>query len=338
MSDPGLPAALAAALSELAEGKSRLDLGRSARQISAGYRRTGTSSDNIRNEEGALAYAMSRMPATYAAIADVLGRVQEVTPDFLPASILDAGAGPGTASWAALAVWPALGEIFQVDHNPALLEIGAALAGADAPLALQAARRARGDLRGAAARTADLVVAGYALTEVADAELVEAALSLWSATEGTLVIVEPGTPRDYARLMTVRVALIAAGARVLAPCPHEQACPLVAPDWCHFAVRLPRRRDHMRLKAGVVPYEDEKFSYLAVSRADARRTASRVIKPPRETKFDVGLEICSATGIETRTVRKRDRDQFRQARRLRWGDGLMDGLRDENLQPDEGNE
>ena len=41
----------------------------------------------------ALAYAVARMPATYAACAAVFARLAEVVPDFRPTSLLDVGAG-----------------------------------------------------------------------------------------------------------------------------------------------------------------------------------------------------------------------------------------------------
>ena len=60
----------------------------------------------------------------------------------------------------------------------------------------------------------------------------------------TLLIIEPGTPAGYARMIALRSQLIASGAHVAAPCPHQAPCPLATPDWCHFAQRLPRSRAH----------------------------------------------------------------------------------------------
>jgi hypothetical protein len=37
-------------------------------------------------------------------------------------------------------------------------------------------------------------------------------------------------------------------------------------DWCHFSQRLPRSRDHMLLKDADVPFEDERYSYVVVTR------------------------------------------------------------------------
>ena len=119
---------------------------------------------------------------------------------------------------------------------------------------------------------ADLVVASYLVGELDRSRTSELAAMLWERTRDTLLVVEPGTPAGYARIIALRAQLIAQGAHVLAPCPHDKACPLVAPDWCHFAQRLPRSRDHMLMKDADVPFEDEKFSYVALSRVPAEDT------------------------------------------------------------------
>jgi ribosomal protein RSM22 (predicted rRNA methylase) len=64
---------------------------------------------SIRNDLDALAYAAVRMPATYAAIRASLEAAGEIIPDFAPRSLLDVGADPGTAAWAAQDLWPSIG-------------------------------------------------------------------------------------------------------------------------------------------------------------------------------------------------------------------------------------
>lgn len=309
----GLPPAIAAAIAARAEGFSRRELSERLARISERYRGQGTSGA-ITDEADAVAYALARMPATYAAVARVFDELTDRAPGWVPRSILDAGAGPGTATWAAREIWPDA-EAVLLDHNPALLAL------ADG-FGATGVRMVRGRL-GAPSAPADLVVAGYALTEIPDADLGAVAASLWSSTQGALVIVEPGTPRDYTRLMGVRAALIAAGAELLAPCPHECACPLIAPDWCHFAVRLERTRDHRVLKAADAPFEDEKFSYLIAARPGVgTRAKGRVIKPVARSKFDAALEVCGRDGLETRKIAKRNKTAFREARHLEWGDAV----------------
>ncbi|KAL4517672.1 hypothetical protein Ndes2526A_g02058 [Nannochloris sp. 'desiccata'] len=57
-------------------------------------------------EDAAAAYAVTRLPACYAALRRVLLEVQRTAPrGWVPESILDFGAGPGTATWAAHSIW-----------------------------------------------------------------------------------------------------------------------------------------------------------------------------------------------------------------------------------------
>ena len=94
---------------------------------------------------------------------------------------------------------------------------------------------------------------------------------MWAKTRDTLLVVEPGTPAGYARIIALRDQLIASGAHVAAPCPHDGKCPLAPPDWCHFTQRLPRSRAHKQIKGAELPFEDEKFAYVALTRAPVAR-------------------------------------------------------------------
>ena len=57
------------------------------------------------NQEEAIAYTAVRFPATYAANVYVMTEILRNLPDFRPRSVLDFGAGPATASLAALRVF-----------------------------------------------------------------------------------------------------------------------------------------------------------------------------------------------------------------------------------------
>ena len=64
--------------------------------------------------------------------------------------------------------------------------------------------------------------------EIGDAERRALAELMWEKTRDTLLVVEPGTPAGYARIIALRERLIALGAHVAAPCPHDGKCPLAA--------------------------------------------------------------------------------------------------------------
>ena len=247
MTCPALPAELKAALDAQLHGLSRHDAAMRSAVISQIYRGGGGSAA-IRAEADALAYALARMPATYAAISACLNALCEAKSDFAPDSLLDVGAGPGTATWAAAEAFPSLNSFISIDPNVALRTLALDLFRQNSRLS--AVRYTQGDAQAALANAeaADLVIASYLVGEVDDPGRAVLAGLMWARTRDTLVVVEPGTPAGYARIIALRTQLIASGAHVAAPCPHDDACPLTPPDWCHFAQRLPRSRAHMALK------------------------------------------------------------------------------------------
>src|ERR1700686_3835668 len=128
MTAPDLPAELKPALDARLQGLSRNDAAERAALISQTYRDGGGSSA-IRTAADALAYALARMPATYAAVTASLNALREIVPDFAPKSLLDIGAGPGTASWAAAEAFSSLQDFSLVDANRALRALALDLAG-----------------------------------------------------------------------------------------------------------------------------------------------------------------------------------------------------------------
>ncbi|QGM47391.1 small ribosomal subunit Rsm22 family protein [Methylocystis heyeri] len=321
-----LPAELSAAIAQLLEGRARKELAERAARISAGFRARKTSRELLREDDDALAYALTRLPATFAVNAAVMRRILEEAPDFSPRSLLDAGCGLASAALAALESWPAMETIRLLDRSPEFLALAARLKASSRHAALAEAALLTADLDDipAGEGEADLVVASYALTEIPDRALEEVAEALWTRARGALVLVEPGTPRDHARLMGLRRRLIELGAKVGLPCPHDSACPMTEPDWCHFAARLPRSRDHMLAKGGEVPFEDEKYCYLVAfkpSQAESEKGA-RVLAPPRSSKWGVELGLCTARGLERKTFAKRDKGLFQIMRKAEWGDSV----------------
>ncbi|MCF2525536.1 small ribosomal subunit Rsm22 family protein [Bradyrhizobium sp. G127] len=323
---PNLPAELQAALARKAEGLSRNDAAQRAAAISQTYR-SGGGSGRIRTGDDALTYALARMPATYAAIAASLNALTEINPGFAPQSLLDIGAGPGTATWAAAETFASLGSFNLLDANTALRDLALALAQSNprlTPIHYQS-----GDARKllATAPEADLVVASYVINELSESERAAFADAMWARTRDTLLVVDPGTPAGYARIIDLRTRLLAVGAHVIAPCPHDAACPLIAPDWCHFSQRLQRSRAHKHLKDAELPYEDEKFSYIILSRKPASQRAVRVLAQPQTTKIAVTAKLCTAKGVQTESVPHRDKAAYKRAKKWNWGDAVFNGER-----------
>jgi ribosomal protein RSM22 (predicted rRNA methylase) len=268
------------------------------------------------------------MPATFAAATRALAAAADASPDFAPRTLLDVGGGSGAVAWAARAVWPSIETIAITDREPAMLELGRQLAaGSEDQVLLSATwtRRAAGE----PIEPADLVTAGYLLGELDEDERGRVVGQLWAATSGLLVVVEPGSRAGFGRVLDARSRLIAGGAHVVAPCPGPEPCPVAASRiaWCHFLARLDRSRLHRRAKAASRSWEDEPFSYIALSRAPGRPAARVVLGRPRHHPGRVELRICADGRIETRVVSRRAGDAWRIARDLAWGDAAPDPVR-----------
>jgi ribosomal protein RSM22 (predicted rRNA methylase) len=323
MISPSLPAELKVALDARLQGFSRSDAAAQASLISQTYR-AGGGSGTIRSETEALAYALARMPATYAAVAASLNALYEIRPDFAPKSLLDVGAGPGTVTWAAAEAFSSLNHFTLIDPNRALRALALELF--TGSTRLRDVRYECGEARAALATSepADIVTVSYMIGEINEAERVALGELIWTKTRDALLVVEPGTPAGYARIIALREQLIAAGAHVVAPCPHDAECPLQSPDWCHFTQRLPRLRAHKQLKSAELPFEDEKFSYVALTRAQAPRRPARVLAQPDASKAEISAKLCTTDGLMTATVPRRDRTGYARARRWRWGEALVE--------------
>lgn len=279
----------------------------------------------LHSDEDVAAYAAYRMPATYAAIFAALVQLHDQWLGEPPRSLLDVGAGPGTAMWAAQTVWPSLEQVLLLERDERMIAFGQRLAARATAPSLRDAGWQRTDLLSTwDAEPHGLVVAGYMLNELPE-ERREAVIDrLWSRVAGSLLLVEPGTPVGFELIRRARQQLIAAGATVLAPCPHDLACPMPDNDWCHFAQRVNRTRLHRAVKSGTLSYEDEKFSYVAVSRQPRPAIAGRVLRHPQILTGRVVLELCVPEGLRTSVItRSKNRQSFRQARDLRWGDALL---------------
>jgi ribosomal protein RSM22 (predicted rRNA methylase) len=324
---PDLPPDLKAGLARLTEGVSRKAIAERAAAQSRIYR-AGGGSHRIVTEADVLAYAFARLPATYAAAAAVLNATHESLPAFQPLSMLDVGAGPGTAAFAAVQAFETIVNVRLIDANASLQDLALRLMAEAGSEALRQVVHQQSYRQGdalamlAEAQPADLVVASYAAGEIAEGELARFAQLLWAATAGALVVIVPGTPEGYRRVLRMRGELIAAGAHVAAPCPHERECPLRPPDWCHFAQRLARSRDHLHIKSAEVPFEDEKFSYVVLSRGQPQSIDARVLAPPKIAKSGITAKLCTDGGVVSDIAARRDPDAYRRRKSWRWGDGV----------------
>lgn len=318
-----LPPLLRRAVDRALNGVPLNELATTAAALSQRYReerRDGKA--HVATDRDVLAYLAVRLPATYAAVRASFAAIAEVRPDFAPKTALDVGAGPGTAVWAATECWPELADILLVEASPIFRACGEQLAAEMQPphMTWRTSDIAVDEIDG---EPRDLVTLAYVLNELEPDDRHQLVERLWPLTADTLVIVEPGTPAGWQRIIAARRQLIESGGHVIAPCPHAKECPLQPPDWCHFARRVARSRLHRQTKAADVPWEDEKFSYVAVSRKPAPASGARVIGRPRKASGRVTLKLCRADGSAgDQLFSRRDGELFKRASRSDWGSSM----------------
>jgi ribosomal protein RSM22 (predicted rRNA methylase) len=314
-----LPTVLREGIEALVVEAGRRPVEEAAARLSEAYRAGGRGAARAaRTSLDVAAYLATRAPATYAAAAEVFRQLELARPGWQPTSVLDLGAGPGIASWAAVEAWPGITTVSLVEAEPEMAVAGRAIA-ERGPRALREAHWTVADA-GTAGAKADLVVVSYVIGELGPTSLPGLVDHAWTLTADTLALVEPGTTAGYRRVLAARAAVIAAGGSTVAPCPHDANCPLPAGDWCHFATRLDRSRTHRLAKGADRGFEDEKFAYAVLTRFPGPTTTARIIRPPEKNKGYVVFSLCTSEGLERRTIARREKEAYRDARGRAWGD------------------
>jgi ribosomal protein RSM22 (predicted rRNA methylase) len=285
-------------------------------RLSSSYRK-GANSSSV----DLAAYMVSRVPATFAANVRVHEALAQAMPEFAPRSLLDIGAGPGTASWAALAGWSSITSITQCEQDQSFAWLAAKLNAESNLEALHQTTLIQKSEAGLASDIkAELVIASYMLAELPLDAMAQVAKRLWGRTEDVLLLIEPGTPQGFARLRSIRDTLLGQGAFVIAPCTHQNTCPMTGNNWCHFKTRVQRSREHMHAKQATVPFEDESFSYLVLSRKPVAQSGGRIIAPVMINKVAATLPLCNSPGLHDEIIASRDKPAYKRAKKIGWGD------------------
>ncbi|MCX7626140.1 MAG: small ribosomal subunit Rsm22 family protein [Candidatus Sumerlaeaceae bacterium] len=279
------------------------------------------------SRQHAAAYAAMRLPGTYAALARVFQEVR-LPKEGDGITVLDVFAGPATAALALGAEGYRPKRVVCVERLAEMQALGERLLGRSG-LGAHVEwihRDVVHYLQEEKVEKFDVVAVAYGLGEVPETLRSVIVSQLWQRCAGVFICLEPGTPKGASVIQLVRTQLIAAGGWVEAPCPHQGSCGYdeTASGWCHFSVRLGRSRVSRLVDGAAASFEDEKFSYVAVARRRHQDvSAPRVIGHPRVQKSGVELTICLPDGSVRRTIiPKRERDAYRQARKIKWGDSL----------------
>ncbi|CAI9291068.1 unnamed protein product [Lactuca saligna] len=251
-------------------------------------------------DDQTIAYVASRMPAVFSACHRVLTEVKRRLPGFSPTRVLDFGAGTGSAFWALREVWPnSLERVNIVEPSQSMQRAGLSLIKDLKNLPLIQSYGSIQSLSqniSKSERKHDLVIASYVLGEIPSLkDRITIVRQLWDLTQDVLVLMEPGTPHGSNIISQVRSHILwmekrktrklakasnqeskdlmthKVGAHIVAPCPHDGACPLDnTGKYCHFVQRLQRTTSQLAYKqSNGVPlrgFEDEKFCYVVFRR------------------------------------------------------------------------
>ena len=326
------------AAEKMAEGMSLNNMAESAKELSRRYmNESGTGKSLLSNNNEAVVYSLMRMPATFGAVSSALTQICEAS-DFVPRSLIDAGAGTGAGSWAAAEIFN-LEKIICFERESAMQNVGKKLMNESTESVLKSADWIAKDLVSEAVRyektgkvtyEADMVITSYVINEMAPEDRARVVRWLYACAKKMLLIVEPGTPVGSENIRRIRELLIEEGAYIAAPCTHMERCHMTNSDWCHFSCRVIRGKIHKMLKEGDAPYEDEKFSYIAVSREPVNRndgmdelTYGRITRHPIIQKGRITLEICGKDGITQKTISKKDGEIYKTAKKANCGDAVI---------------
>jgi ribosomal protein RSM22 (predicted rRNA methylase) len=296
-----IPFELKNKINSLIEGISLNELTKERKNLTLHYRERGPNSplNSLSTDKQRLSYLLTRLPATFAAIHQVLLQLKE--PVY---SLLDLGAGPGTALLAALEAGLSITKATLIERDPGFAALGRSLLSFEARWLCQDLKK---DFT---LEPHDLVIASYSLGELREKDRMDVLEKFWQCTEKFLVIIEPGTKAAFESLMQMRQALIEKGAHLIAPCPHSQKCPN---DWCHFSARVERSSFHRKMKEGTLNYEDEKFCYVIFSKKQIEPCQARVLRAPQKESGYIKLQLCTKEGITEKRIPKM---------KIKWGDEL----------------
>jgi ribosomal protein RSM22 (predicted rRNA methylase) len=317
-----LPPELSRAIADLNAEIPRAELARAATELSVQYRERGRARLRLSAAHRA-AYLSARLPATYAVISRVLREAKLRMPELQVESMLDLGAGPGTAMWAAKEQFSSLKHVVLVENSAEWIEIGRRLSSTSGNRAICSAQWQQQNLvADVPAGSYDLISLSYVINELGSDDQARVVLKAWERAKEFLVIIEPGTPEGFANVRRMRQELINSGAYIVAPCPDANQCPIGVGNWCHFSERLQRTSEHRTAKNAELGYEDEKYSYVIFSRQPIALPAARILRHPQRHSGHVEFELCTPGGLKRETISRKHGDRYKIAKKAGWGETL----------------
>ena len=314
-----IPQELKEQIEKIITGLKHKNIIEESQSISKKYRQNdGKGKKLVTKQIEAIAYAISRMPATYCAVYSVFSKVLKNCNNEIK-TVLDIGAGTGAATWA-IKEFVNPQKIICLEREQAMREIGKQLMYNN----LENVEWKEFDLiSDNINEKADLVVTSYVINELSEENRRKAIEKMWEATNQLLVIIEPGTPEGFKHINEARELLLAKNGNIVAPCSHNGKCPInTNEDWCGFYTRVTRSGIQRQAKKGELGYEDEKFSYIAFSKEPVVGEQARILRHPQINSGYVKVKLCTTNGIEEKTFSKKDGEVYKKIKKLDAGDTI----------------
>lgn len=292
-----------------------------------------------------LAFLAYEMEGTFACTHAVFSELRKRLPEFQPTSVLDFGAGPGTASWVAKDFYGDQVQKYRVvEPSQSMVDAAEVLLEGFPGLSV---RRSIADMTRDinAGNRYDLIVVSYVFSDITnDFERVATTSALWEllSDNGCLVVVDRGSPWGSHHVRSARQFILDSvaedeesneAARIIAPCPHHFECPAAGSTWCHFVQRSPivskpREATPKRWHG----QKGSKFSYMIMQKtrkgsdeakaATEKQPVARMLRGPLLATRHVHLDLCTPEGkLERRAVTrgKSLREVYRASRKAHWG-------------------
>lgn len=166
----------------------------------------------------------------------------------------------------------------------------------------------------------DLVIVSYIINELLEDVKDKVINDLFNSFNKVLIFVEPGTPEGFNNIRKIQHLALKNNLYVIAPCTGQAECKLPNDDWCHSVIRVERNKIHKFLKSAEVPYEDEKFSYIAISKQKLEVEGSRILRHPNISSGFIKTKLCTNGIIEEKTFTKKEKETFKKVKKSKCGD------------------
>ena len=290
------------------------DLKEVAQTLSNRYmneKRKGQSLINKKLE--VLAYSIIRMPATFCAINKAIEETLKKYNTSIE-NALDIGSGTGAGEWAILNNID-INKITCIEREDEMAFLAQKLLEEHKNINWKNQDIVKNKIN----EKADLVIVSYMINELQDEVKEDVIKNILDSFNKIIIFIEPGTPAGFNNIKRIQKMALKNNLNILAPCTSQNECNLPEDDWCHSIIRVERNKVHKFLKDADAPYEDEKFSYIAISKEKIDNSGSRILRHPNISSGYIKTKLCTNGNIEEKTFTKKEKEMFKKVKKLKCG-------------------